>query len=192
MPERNKDITQEGVSGRVHIDNGSSQQSATSTEELSTSRRQFTKAGLLATPVLMSVVSRPVLGLGNVNCLSNALSGNLSNPDRGLCSLGQPPSFWKPSDCTKAAATPQFNSIAIFSLAYPNETRSLEQILCSTASQDEELKVLSAAYLNAFNSGPGDYPLTVAQLGHLVNDTGSFTAFLSHYGGLKGYLESTW
>ncbi len=58
------------------------------------SRRRFTKAGLLAPPVLMSVASRPVFG---AQCLSNALSGNLSHPDRGECSTGYDPAHWRGS-----------------------------------------------------------------------------------------------
>ncbi len=49
---------------------------------VSVGRRQFSKAGLLAPPILMSITSRPVFGAA---CLSNMLSGNLSNPERGMC-----------------------------------------------------------------------------------------------------------
>jgi hypothetical protein len=59
---------------------------------ISSSRRQFTKASLLASPVLMSVVSRPVFGVG---CLSNMLSGNLSDPNRGECNLGLNTLYWR-------------------------------------------------------------------------------------------------
>lgn len=59
---------------------------------ISTSRRNFTQASLLASPVLMSVVSRPVFGVG---CLSNTLSGNLSDPNRGECTLGLNTLYWQ-------------------------------------------------------------------------------------------------
>lgn len=49
---------------------------------VSEERRQFSKAGLLAPPILMSITARPVFGAA---CLSNMLSGNLSSPDRGMC-----------------------------------------------------------------------------------------------------------
>ncbi len=58
---------------------------------VSKSRRRFSGLGLSA-PVVLSLVSRPVLG---ANCLSNMLSGNLSDPDRGTCSLGTSPGGWK-------------------------------------------------------------------------------------------------
>lgn len=52
--------------------------------EVDPSRRSLTRLGLGA-PVLMTLASQPVFG---ANCLSNALSGNLSDPDRGECVLG--------------------------------------------------------------------------------------------------------
>ena len=52
--------------------------------EVDPSRRSLTRLGLGA-PVLMTLASQPVFG---ANCLSNALSGNLSDPDRGQCLLG--------------------------------------------------------------------------------------------------------
>ena len=71
----------------------SRQEIGTDSEALE-SRRRFTKAGLLAPPVLMSLASRPVLG-GGIPCISNMLSGNLSTPLRGACELGfQDPSGW--------------------------------------------------------------------------------------------------
>ena len=53
-------------------------------------RRGFTKLGLAA-PVLFSLGSRPVLAGA---CLSNILSGNLSDPGRGDCQLGWSPGGW--------------------------------------------------------------------------------------------------
>lgn len=58
---------------------------------VSKSRRRFSGLGLSA-PVVLSLVSRPVLG---ANCLSNMLSGNLSDPDRGACAPGAGPDSWK-------------------------------------------------------------------------------------------------
>ena len=58
----------------------------------SASRRKFTKAALMVPPVVMSVTSRPVFAVG---CLSNILSGNLSDPNRGTCNLGLSPGYWK-------------------------------------------------------------------------------------------------
>lgn len=53
-------------------------------------RRKWVKLGLGA-PVLMTLASRPVLA---GNCLSNMMSGNLSDPNRGKCSKGWSPGGW--------------------------------------------------------------------------------------------------
>jgi hypothetical protein len=57
------------------------------------SRRKFTRAGLIAAPVIMTLASRPALGYYNCT-LSGLLSGNLSNPNTGTC-FGKSPGFWK-------------------------------------------------------------------------------------------------
>ncbi len=54
------------------------------------SRRQFNKIGL-SVPVLASLASRPALGGA---CLSNIMSGNLSDPGRGNCQTGWSPDSW--------------------------------------------------------------------------------------------------
>lgn len=59
--------------------------------QVDVSRRHFSRLGAV-TPVLLTLASRPVFG---ANCLSNMMSGNLSDPDRGQCSLGWSPGGWK-------------------------------------------------------------------------------------------------
>ena len=61
------------------------------TSTVDESRRQFSRLGA-ATPVLLTLASRPVFG---GNCLSNMMSGNLSNPDGGQCSFGWSPGGWR-------------------------------------------------------------------------------------------------
>ena len=53
-------------------------------------RRRMAKFGLAA-PVLMTIASRPVFA---ARCLSNMMSGNLSNPNRGNCAKGRSPGGW--------------------------------------------------------------------------------------------------
>lgn len=55
------------------------------------SRRQFSRLGAVS-PVLLTLASKPVFG---GNCLSNMMSGNLSDPDRGNCSPGWSPGGWR-------------------------------------------------------------------------------------------------
>lgn len=53
-------------------------------------RRHLAKLGFGA-PVLATLVSRPVFA---GQCLSNMMSGNLSNPNRGNCAKGWSPGGW--------------------------------------------------------------------------------------------------
>ena len=53
-------------------------------------RRQLAKLGFGA-PVLATLASRPVFA---GQCLSNMMSGNLSNPNRGNCAKGWSPGGW--------------------------------------------------------------------------------------------------
>jgi len=59
-------------------------------DEVNRGRRRIAGAGIGA-PILMTLASRPALG---APCLSNMLSGNLSNPDRGMCVTGWSPGAW--------------------------------------------------------------------------------------------------
>jgi len=53
-------------------------------------RRRLTGIGL-GVPVLMTLISKPAFG---AQCLSNMMSGNLSDPNRGNCSKGWSPVGW--------------------------------------------------------------------------------------------------
>lgn len=57
---------------------------------VSEKRRRLAKFAVGA-PVLLTLASRPVLAN---QCLSNMMSGNLSNPTRGQCSKGWSPGGW--------------------------------------------------------------------------------------------------
>ncbi|PCI70479.1 MAG: hypothetical protein COB26_03025 [Piscirickettsiaceae bacterium] len=64
------------------------------TENIDKGRRRFGKAGV-ATPILMTLASQPAFGWGGgMQCLSNMMSGNLSDPNRGDCDLGWSPGGW--------------------------------------------------------------------------------------------------
>lgn len=178
---------------------------------ISSSRRQFTKAGLLASPVLMSVVSRPVFGVG---CLSNMLSGNLSDPDRGECNLGLNTLYWQEnpgawpiaagfmqdgnppsscSDCINGNGNGNGNwkcdGGALFNSHFtdgPQDAfnRSMYEILCTEGSSDQALII--TALLNAMTDP--SYVLSVLQVKTLWADPtlgGQVTDFQS-------FLTSTW
>jgi len=65
-------------------------QKVTDAQVADRAKRRLTGAGL-GVPVLLTLMSRPAIG---GQCLSNMLSGNLSDPDRGHCSKGWSPGGW--------------------------------------------------------------------------------------------------
>lgn len=76
---------------KKHLDQGDRVESNGTQSEVNRGRRRIAGAGIGA-PILMTLASRPALG---APCLSNMLSGNLSDPDRGLCQKGWSPGAWK-------------------------------------------------------------------------------------------------
>ncbi len=171
------------------------------------SRRQFTKTGLLASPVLMSVVSRPVFGVG---CLSNILSGNLSEPDRGQCNLGLSPGYWKEhpeawpmpagltpdntvpkscNDCAKNNTPWNCTGGALFNAYFTSgpqdsQNRSMHELICTMPGSDEFHII--AALLNAITDP--NYVLSVAQVKELWADP----TLGGQIGDFKAFLNGTW
>lgn len=147
------------------------------------SRRRFVKAGVVATPVLMSLTSRPVWG--NTLCsLSGLMSGNVSRqPEDYECSggYGCTPGFWKtkpdlwtslgvdPGQCIE---DPQKGTCTAWSTAYGTRFNSVfggsysEPMMWmlhqSSISGSLEFHLI-AAYLNAL-SFPAAYGATVEEL----------------------------
>jgi len=182
-------------------------------DSASLGRRQFTKAGLLASPVLMSVVSRPVFGVG---CLSNILSGNLSDPDRGSCNLGLSPGYYKEhpeawpmnagqkldgsfpiscNDCIDkdtSTSPPTRTWVctreALFNTYFTTNKDPLDrpmlEILCTEEGSDEFHII--AALLNAMTVP--NYVLTVAQVKDLWADP-TLDGQISNF---KAFLNDTW
>lgn len=149
-------------------------------------RRAFSRLGL-AGPVILSLASRPVLA---GNCLSNMLSGNLSSPERGLCSLGYDPLYWASLgvlgnlDFSTATINDIGEYVTIYGIAEPNNT--LADILSGqggTASQT----IWITAYLNSIDPS-NTYILTLDQLIALSNGTSPIPGNIS----LEAFLTSTW
>jgi len=159
-------------------------------------RRRFTKLGVVS-PVLMTLFSRPVLA---GNCLSNAMSGNLSDPDRGECVPGVAPGWW--SDAQIATLLPlmapnvnnpntnntKFSDftayLGIYSTA--NGTVKLSDVLDGQAGTSFEV-AWTNAYANTLVT-PG-YIMTTQQL--LDLSTGGL-ALPPGYADLQAFLQSTW
>jgi hypothetical protein len=62
-----------------------------STDLVNINKRRHLARFAMGTPVLLTLASRPVLA---GQCLSNMMSGNLSDPTRGQCSKGWSPGGW--------------------------------------------------------------------------------------------------
>ncbi len=175
--------------------------------EANESRRHFSKLGLAA-PVILSLASKPVFGGGGGTrqCLSNMLSGNLSDPDRGACSKGWSPGAWKnKGGKISIYSTTQAWSLAGFS--YDNTTTStppFASLLTGAPANVRLSKYLGdnpgslnagiiCAYLNARlsenTSSVFKYILTPSQVIGLVN--GSIPVPPA-YGSLHSFLYSTW
>jgi hypothetical protein len=174
------------------------------------SRRKIAKAGLAA-PVIMTLASRPVFG---AQCLSNMMSGNLSDPGGGSCELGYSPGSWKnnnggitAADWTSAGFT--YGTEVIPCSFTGNEkwkcysgTSTLSSIpglahidgfdgnssLLEILYSNSLLKHCVTAYLNA--SLPRiNYVLTTAQVIDLCNGT---IPLPEPYTSLNDFLDSTW
>lgn len=76
-------------------------------------RRRLAKLGF-GVPVLMTLASRPVLA---GQCLSNMMSGNLSDPTRGQCAKG-----WSPGGWSGPGGFPTPNTWSMIGLLYGNLT----------------------------------------------------------------------
>src|SRR6266446_8785038 len=61
--------------------------------DLKASRRRLLQGGLAAAPVLMTLVSRPVLAR-QCTSPSGFVSGNASTPGRGVDCTGHTPEYW--------------------------------------------------------------------------------------------------
>ncbi len=170
--------------------------------DVSESRRRFTRLGVGA-PVILSLVSKPVLG---AQCLSNMLSGNLSDPDRGACSRGGSPGAWK----NRGGRISTFSTVDAWSAAgfsYQNSTTStapFSSLLSGVQSNIRLVQILRdnpgtlnagiiCAYLNARLSentgGSFKYILTSAQVVGLVNGS---IPLPPAYVSLHSFLYSTW
>lgn len=133
--------------GNIPASHATSEQS----NSTSTSRRQFAKAGLGISGVILSLASRPVLGDVVCKSPSGFLSGNASTHGPQPVCLGRSPGYWKNHENNWPIATDtQFSSVfpAPSSSVYAKYT--LLQLL--TPQQDDKHKLgmhLVAAYLNA-------------------------------------------
>lgn len=111
-------------------------------------RRRLAKLGVGA-PVMMSLASRPVFG---GQCLSNMMSGNLSDPNRGNCTKGWSPGGWgKPGGMVGNYTTAGAWSTAGFWFGNLANNCNMNQMSCWSGGTKFSLP--SASGLAALNKG---------------------------------------
>lgn len=158
----------------VQNENGVAGNSSSECSIVNPARRRFSKLGV-GTPVLMTVLSKPVFG---AQCLSNMLSGNLSDPDRGTCVKGDSPGGWKnPGGMIKG-----FTTLAAWTKA-GFDFGTFSPSSCTSNGNGNGNSVQSDCYINGATTGTIPFnslltgvdsttPLRVL----LNNDTGSLNA----------------
>ncbi len=205
--QTNSDPNQREVSPQSSVEMPESAQ-----QSVSSSRRKLAGFGLGA-PVIMSLASRPVMG---AQCLSNMMSGNLSDPDRGQCVEGNSPGGWGQPGGTVAGGvkdpvawtaigfslTSTVAQITSNGLNVPSAVPSsatLGDVLNSNMHPafDKDAWMLARATINAYlNALAGasfgssfQYVLTPQQVIDLSNGT---IPIPPGYTNLKDFFHSTW
>lgn len=175
-------------------------------------RRRFIKGGLSATPVILTLISRPVLGFENA-CLSPSrmISGNHSGFTGPTTCGGNTLAFYEAAakrnpqpEWAKVFFTSVFGSAHPYDSTEPGDPNKLGPVfLDSLAGHDGNMNSASgfacyliAAYLNAFNGvGSVSSVLTSAQVVAMWNDvigTGQYCPQISmcwNADGVIGYLR---
>ncbi len=149
-------------------------------------RRGFTRLGAGA-PVLMTLASQPVFG---INCLSNAMSGNLSDPNRGFCikgsSVGMVASWptWGmvDPDVVILSSTPLAAMTSVFDPV--NDGPETLRFLINNGSSDQ--KIVLAAWANSMETV--NYAITEDQFLELLSSPGMIPP---GFPSLVTYLAST-
>ena len=122
------------------------------------SRRRLLQGGLAAAPVLMTLISRPVLAQGTGLCQtpSGFVSGNASTAGRGVACLGHSPQYWISVSAPPHHEWPpghpppkQFDSVfAHNSHCYPGQ-KLLDVLELQGGAPDDVARLIVAALLNA-------------------------------------------
>jgi len=147
-----------------------------------TSRRSFAKTGM-AVPVIMTLASQPVLGRP---CLSNIISGNLSDPDRGECSLGNSPGGWGSFNNGETRDGVLFqDQVSSFSSTL-DERISVNAKWETHNSDGDSIEVegnIQIVFTGTVNTKRYNWASDIFHYGDLAIKTGSITSFLDSSGG---------
>ena len=154
-----------------------------------TSRRSFAKTGM-AVPVIMTLASQPVLGRP---CLSNIISGNLSDPDRGECSLGNSPGGWGSFNNGETRDGVLFqDQVSSFSSTL-DERISVNAKWETHNSDGDSIEVegnIQIVFTGTVNTKRYNWASDIFHYGDLAIKTGSITSFLDSSGAILTGVES--
>ena len=158
--------------------------------DLSTGRRRLLQGGLGAAPVLMTLVSRPVLAQRTGLCTSPSgfVSLNASNAGRNVACTGRSPTFWAggsqagnqwpfPYQSLQPRPNTPFNTV--FAPYQPYASKSLLDVVkfpAGSAAPDSVARDIVASYLNALaNLTPPLSPVVVKDIWAEFIQTGFFS-----------------
>lgn len=176
-------------------------------QKLSVSRRKLLRAGLGASPVILTVASQPVMAsTGRCSSASAFGSINASRPSRIDYCGGCKPEYWKQPTChpqwptgyypvTKSRSgyityATKFNDCFGSSNGYPGRTLLEVMNLSGTGNKNEVARLCSAALLNA---AKGLTPSTVLSTQKVKDVWRSFATkgFYEPTAGVKWYPSSS-
>jgi hypothetical protein len=122
--------------------------------DLKVTRRRLLQGGLATAPVLMTLVSRPVLAVTACTTPSGFISGNASGAAGQLACNGHPPDWWLKN--LNAWALTKYNTKAFFKDVFANNNthypgKRLPDVLAMHANPpyDDVARCIVAALLNA-------------------------------------------
>jgi len=151
----------------------------------SAGRRRLLQAGISAAPVVMTVLSRPVLAqAGNCQSPSGFVSGNASNPGMNMC-YGKAPTYWvtqTPWPAGLPDLNPPSGHVKVYYVFGGTDHHTTLRAVLGGGNADPKA-LIAAAYLNIRNSPPLIPPavLGLPQVQHM------WTEFAATY----GYTPST-
>ena len=135
-------------------------------------RRRLLQAGVSTAPVLMTVLSRPVLAQpGNCQSPSGFVSGNASNPGMETCS-GRTPLYWSGLTASQwpGTYTPTTLFTSVFAPALNgNATLTFLQVLNTTGGPGNFIARLCVAAVLNVAAGPTFIPPTVLTKATIVH-----------------------
>jgi hypothetical protein len=169
-------------------------------------RRRFIRGSAAASPILLSLISRPVMGAARFCTASGFMSGNLSQPNTSVGCGGLSPGYWKnhtpwpapylsgtKNNHTYSGGT-QFHAVFITG-KYNYGTNAMLQVLWTEPGSFAFHTI--AALLNAA-SGINGYALTTFQVIQIWNQIMSTGYYLTSNGlqmyesDAKAFFENTY